>query len=160
MPRAMRITPITAAPITTAVRPLRAIQFLNRLTLSWVRSGREHVAEQRQLEQDLLHQAEPDDEQDGRDGPRVEVVDVIERVEVGDAGEAQNDPDDEGDTRIAFAQQAHRQRLGRLARLPLGFQLGLLLPVSALFERTVAPGAQDPRDRHQRGGRRRCPPPG
>ena len=38
-PRAISTTPITAAPITAAVRPLRAIQVLNRVTLSCVDSG-------------------------------------------------------------------------------------------------------------------------
>lgn len=39
MPLATRITPITAAPIVAAGRPLRPIQALNRLILSCVPSG-------------------------------------------------------------------------------------------------------------------------
>ena len=91
-PRAISITPITPAPITAAVRPLRPIQALNRVDPVLGALRREHVAEQRYLEQDLLHQAEADDQQHGRDGSRVELVDVVQRVEVGDAGEAETAP--------------------------------------------------------------------
>jgi hypothetical protein len=48
--------------------------------------GREHVAEQWYFDEDLLHETEEEDQQNGRDGSWVELVDVIQRVEVGDAG--------------------------------------------------------------------------
>lgn len=107
--------------------------------------GGEREGKERQLEQDLLHEAETQDQRDVDQGGRVEPDDVVERVEVADARETSSD--EECESSGANAQLPLLP--GRLARLVSRF--GDRASFAPPAKRCVTAG-----DEHQHD-RRHCP---